>query len=95
MARKEKKEEIYQLGWVMRGKQRREIIIHMEGMQTPSEIAKKSDHSLNHTSKILGEFKEHKLVKLLNPKERTGRLYELTFQGKKIRDAVRDKSKDD
>lgn len=87
------KEEIDNLSWVVRGKQRREIIVHMEGVQTPSEIAKDSKHSLNHTSRVLKEFRRHKLAKLLNPKEKTGRLYKLTSQGKVIRDRIRSKKK--
>lgn len=78
--------EIKDLSWIKRGKQRREIIIHIKGTQTPSEIAKESGYSLNHTSRVLGEFKKQKIVKILNPEEKTGRLYELTSKGKLIRD---------
>jgi predicted transcriptional regulator len=84
------KEEIKELSWIKRGKQRREIIVHIKGTKTPSEIAKESKYSLNHTSKILNEFKKHKIVKLLNPEEKTGRLYELTIKGKVIKDKLKD-----
>ena len=77
------------LSWVKRGKQRREIIIHIEEKETPTEISKKSKYSLNHTSRILNEFKKRKLVRLINPQEKTGRLYELTERGKVIRDKLK------
>jgi len=84
------KEEIETLSWIKRGKQRREIIVHIKGTQTPTEISKESGYSLNHTSRILREFKRHKLIKILNPKAKTGRLYKLTKTGKFIRDKVKD-----
>lgn len=77
------------LSWVKRGKQRREIIVHLSGTKTPSEIARDSGYSLNHTSRVLGEFKKGGLVTLLNPKEKTGRLYRLTDQGREVCDAIR------
>jgi len=78
------------LSWIKRGKQRREIIVHIESKNTPTEIANKSKYSLNHTSKILNEFKKNGFVKLLNPKDKTGRLYELTEKGKVVRDKLRE-----
>jgi len=83
--------ETQELSWVKRGKQRREIIVHIEKYQTPTEIAKTSGYSLNHTSRILNEFKKHHLVKLINPKEKTGRLYQLTSSGKMIKDKLKKK----
>ena len=85
------KKNVKELSWVKRGKQRREILVHIKGEQTPTEIAKESGYSLNHTSKILNEFKRHSIVKLLNPKEKTGRLYELTPTGKVIKDKLKEK----
>ncbi len=84
------KEELKKVSWVKRGKQRREIIAHMKGTQTPTEIAKKSGYSLNHTSRVLRDFKKEGLVKLHNPKDKTGRLYELTQKGKYVRDKLDD-----
>jgi len=85
------KKNIKELSWVKSGKQRREIIVNLHGEQTPTDVAKESGYSLNHASKILNEFKKHGLVKLLNPKERTGRLYELTPMGKVVKDKLREK----
>ena len=78
------------LSWIKRGKQRREIIVHIGSNETPTEIANKSRYSLNHTSRILNEFKRYGLVRLLNPKQKTGRLYELTEKGRIIRDKLKE-----
>jgi predicted transcriptional regulator len=78
--------------WVKRGKQRREIIVQIGEKETPTEIAGKSGYSLNHTSRILNEFRKQGLIKCLNPKEKTGRLYELTEKGRLVRDKLREKT---
>ena len=84
---------IKELSWIKRGKQRREIIVHLKGEQTPTEVARKSGYSLNNASKVLNELKRHKLVKLLNPEEKTGRLYQLTNTGKIIKDKLVEEEK--
>ena len=81
------------ISWIKRGKQRREIIVHIDDNETPTEIANKSKYSLNHTSRILNELKRNGFVKLLNPKEKTGRLYVLTEKGRVIRDRLRETHK--
>ncbi len=83
--------DLAKLSWIKRGKQRREIITHIEDIKTPTEVAKESGYSLNHASRILNEFKRQGMVKLHNPHEKTGRLYELTSLGKAIRDKLRPK----
>ena len=80
------KKDVEMLSWVKRGKQRRDILIHIKGTQTPTEISKKSGYSLNNTSRVINDLKNKGLLQILNPKEKTGRLYELTQQGKIIRD---------
>ena len=85
------KVSISDLSWVIRGKQRREIIKHMEKSQTPTQIANKSGYSLNNTSRVLNEFRKRGIAKCLNPHEKTGRLYILTPKGKLIRDKLIEK----
>lgn len=80
------------LSWVLRGKQRRDIIKHIDGPETPTVIAKKSGYSLNHTSRILNEFKKKGLVKLINPEQKTGRLYKLELKGKIIKDKIKNQT---
>lgn len=79
------------LSWVKRGKQRREIIVHLAGEQTPSEVARVSGYSLNHVSRVLCDFADHGLVKLLNPSAKTGRLYTLTKRGKVVSSKISQK----
>ncbi len=86
-----KKVDIKKYSWIVRGKQRRGIIRHIDGPETPTDIAKKSGYSLNNTSRVLSEFKKKGLIKCLNPKEKTGRLYVLNPAGKVIRDKLRKK----
>ena len=86
-----RKLDIKKLSWVKRGKQRREIIIHINGPETPTDISKKSGYSLNNTSRVLSEFKKQGLIVCLNPKAKTGRLYKLKPGGKTIRDQLREK----
>ena len=81
------------ISWIKRGKQRREIIVHIDNQDTPTEIANKSKYSLNHTSRILNEFRKKGFVKLLNPQQKTGRLYVLTSKGRVIRDRLRQSHK--
>lgn len=85
--------DIKKYSWVKRGKQRREIILHIEGPETPTDIAKKSGYSLNNTSRVLNEFRRKEIVKCLNPKEKTGRLYILKPTGKVIKDRLRKEKK--
>jgi CRP-like cAMP-binding protein len=80
-----------ELSWVKRGKQRREIIVHIDDSETPTEIAEKSGYSLNNTSRVLGDFRRRGIARCLNPKEKTGRLYDLKPVGKLIRDKLRKK----
>lgn len=81
-----KSKDISLISWVKRGKQRREIIRHIKDeVLTPSELAKESGYSLNHSSKVLNEFSKKGLAVCLNPCEKTGRLYKLTQQGKHIK----------
>lgn len=51
----------------------------------PSEIAKKLGIRLTHITRELRALKSRKLVECLNPKERVGRLYQLTIKGKKLK----------
>jgi len=74
--------------WVIRGKQRRKIIKVLSKRKIPTQIKEETKLSLNNVSDILREFRKKKIVKCLNPKEKTGRLYELTFKGMRIREKI-------
>lgn len=74
--------------WIVRGKQRKKIIKSMEKPKIPTEIKQNTKISLNNVSDVLREFKKKKIVKCLNPKEKTGRLYKLTPKGMRIREMI-------
>lgn len=74
--------------WVIRGKQRRDIISHIREIDTPTQIARKSGYSLNNTSRVLNEFSKKSIAKCINPKQKTGRLYALTSKGKSIKNRI-------
>ncbi|MBN2367962.1 hypothetical protein JXC34_03010 [Candidatus Woesearchaeota archaeon] len=84
--------DVKEYSWIVRGKQRRDIIRHIDSLETPTQISQKAKYSLNHTSRVLNEFREHGIVKLVNPDQKTGRLYTLTQKGKLIRDKLREKT---
>ena len=76
--------------WMIRGKQRRKILKIMDKPMIPTQIKEKADLSLNNVSDILREFRKRKVAKCLNPKQRTGRLYELTDKGKRLRNQLKE-----
>ncbi len=81
--------DVEKLSWVKRGKQRREIIVHMKDSETPTDIAGRSGYSLNNTSRVLNEFRKKGIARCINPREKTGRLYRLEPAGKLIRDKLK------
>jgi len=72
------------LSWVARGKQRRLVIRAIDGMKIVTDISKVSSVSLNNTSRVLIDFRKKEIAKCINPKEKMGRIYELTNRGKEI-----------
>ena len=50
----------------------------------PTDISKKTDIHRNNVSRILSQLREKDLVRLLNPENKRGRLYELTDYGQEI-----------
>ena len=76
--------------WVVRGKQRKKVIVVMNKAKIPTEIKDNAKLSLNNVSDVLREFKKKKIAKCLNPGEKTGRLYRLTSKGMRIREMVED-----
>jgi len=82
--------------WLVRGKQREAIIRAMDRAKMPSRICREAKEfnekiSLNSTSDILRSFVEKGIALCLNPKEKVGRLYELTKRGKILREKILEK----
>ncbi len=78
--------------WIIRGSQKRKIIkaLNKENPKIPSQIKKETEISLNNVSDVLREFRKKKIVRCLNPKEKTGRLYELTPKGMRIKEKIKE-----
>jgi transcription initiation factor IIE alpha subunit len=55
----------------------------MEKPMTPTQIKNKTGLALNNVSDILRLFVKFKIAKCLNEKEKLGRVYSLTREGKK------------
>lgn len=71
-------------GFILRSDYRKKVFVELDNPIRPSEIAKKLDIRLTHITRELRSLKSRKLVECLNPKERVGRLYQLTAKGKKL-----------
>ena len=79
--------------WVIRGRQRKKIIKAMGKPKIPTQIKEETNLSLNNVSDVLREFRKKKIVKCLNPKDKTGRLYKLTPKGMKIKEMIKEYGK--
>ena len=72
-------------GYVERGNLRKEVIKHMNEPKTPSKLAKELKIHLAEASRVLIELTKRKLAVCLTPNLLSGRIYDLTEEGKKIR----------
>ena len=79
---------------VRRGKNRKKVFLAIDKPVMPSELTakiygKSSTTYLNTVSRALGELLRDGLIAIKNPKAKTGRLYELTKKGKRIKKEIR------
>jgi len=77
------------IGFIKRGKNRKEVFMNLDKPMMPSELVMKiyksnSNTFFNLVSRALSELKEKELVEVVNPKERTGRIYRRTKEGEKV-----------
>lgn len=77
------------IGFVKRGKNRREVFMNLDKPMIPSELVMKiyrsnSNTYFNLVSRALSELKDKKLVEVVNPEDRTGRIYKRTKEGEKV-----------
>jgi len=77
-------------GYVERGKLRKEVVKHMNEPKTPKQLAKELNIHLAEASRVLIELTKRKLAKCLTPNLLSGRVYDLTEEGKKIREKMKD-----
>ncbi|MBI5064996.1 hypothetical protein HZA97_02055 [Candidatus Woesearchaeota archaeon] len=78
------KKSIELYSWISRGSQRVIMLQNLNVPLTPTQLAKTTGIKVTNVSDNLRLMDEKNLVKCLNPKEKMGRLYELTKEGKKI-----------
>lgn len=75
------------LAWLRSGNRRKKVLAYLNQQTkalTPSEIRKGLNLHLVKVSVSLRELKERGLIKLLNPKDRYDRLYQITRKGKQV-----------
>jgi predicted transcriptional regulator len=70
--------------WVIRGTQRIAIVKVLDKLKTPKQLSQETKLKFSNVSDVLNVMKKKELVICLNPKEKTGRLYQLTKKGLKI-----------
>lgn len=77
------------IGFIKRGKNRQKIFSEIDKPVIPSELTKKiygkaSNTYFNIVSRSLSELKEKGLVEIVNPDDKTGRIYKKTKLGERI-----------
>lgn len=80
--------ELELAGFIVRSSYRKKVFLLLENPIRPSEIAKNLDIRLTHITRELRELKKKGLIECLNPKEKVGRLYQLTHKGKLLKTAM-------
>lgn len=72
-------------GFILRSEYRKSVFLNLDNPIMPSQIAKKLEIRLTHTTRELRFLKEKNLIECINPKEKVGRLYKLTTKGKQLK----------
>lgn len=72
------------LSFVLRSKQRQQILLTLKQPTTPTQIAKETGLAVSHVSRTLKEFTERGLIECKTPSERVGKIYALTEKGRKV-----------
>jgi len=77
------------VGYVKRAKNRQIVFLALDKPMMPSELMRKiynktSNTYFNLVSRALSELKEKNLIEIVNPKEKTGRIYQKTKLGKDV-----------
>ena len=82
-------ELLNEIGFVKRGKNRKEVFLALDKPMMPSEIVLKLYKKNNSSyfvlvSRALTELKNKKLIEIVNPEEKTGRIYRRTKLGENV-----------
>jgi transcription initiation factor IIE alpha subunit len=75
--------ELY--SWIIRGKQRTAVLCVLDKPMTPKQISEQTHIKFSNVSDVLRAMTEKGIAICLNPKQKTGRLYDLTKSGKKVK----------
>ena len=83
------------VSFVKRGKNRKKVFEALEKPMMPSELVmkiynKNSNTYFNLVSRALSELKEKKLVEVVNPTDKTGRIYQKTKLGHDVANKVKE-----
>ena len=76
------------LSFVLRSKQRQQILAVLKQPRTPTQIASKTKLATSHVSRALKEFMGKGLVECMTPNERAGKIYRRTKKGNEIAKAM-------
>lgn len=71
--------------FIVRGKYRKKIIVALNIERTPTQISGITKINISHVSRTLSEFVANGVVKCLNPKDHSGKIYQLRKEGVEIR----------
>ena len=77
------------VSFVKRGRNRSKVFRALNKPSMPSELTEKiygkiSNTHFNIVSRALSELKENLLIEIINPEDRTGRMYKKTKFGEKV-----------
>ncbi len=77
------------ISYLKRGKNRKKVFEALDKPMMPSELVlkiykKNSNTYFNIVSRALAELKSKKLVEILNPRDKTGRIYQKTKLGNDV-----------
>ncbi len=82
------------VSFVKRGKNRKKVFEALEKPMMPSELMmkvynKKSNTYFNLVSRALAELKARNLIEVVNPRDKTGRIYQKTKLGNEVTKKLR------
>ena len=81
---------IRKISFIKRSKNRLKLIsIIDDSFKTPTDIATVMDLRVNQISAILSDLKKENIVVCINEEEKTGRLYQLTPEGKEAYNIIK------
>lgn len=72
------------VGFVLRSRQRKEILFLLKTEKTPSLVARHMKSSISNVSLKLADLEKRGIIRCINPKDRKGRIYSLTTKGNEV-----------